>query len=367
MSSTPTINSSRKKFGYVDALRGVAILAVIMVHTGQYGTNNLPAMLSKVSEQGGRGVQLFFLLSAFTLFLSMQNRIKSEIRPTKNFFIRRFFRIAPLYYLGIGYYLFQNGISYSPLNVISNFTFTHGFNPYWINNLVPGGWSIAVEMTVYAVLPFFFMRIKSPDQAVWLFIISILARLFLIVFFHRHPLVSRADLWQEFLFFYFPSQLPVFSLGIILFFLVSEKEGIKQFSGTPLLILSGLILVQLATGIDFFPAHLLYGAGFLVLAFSLAKFPSRVLVNPFFTNIGKISYSMYLVHFAVLYWLNRIHFIDYSTVGWQNYCLRFIIVVSLSSGISALLYNLVEVPFQKLGKKLIERSEMKASELRSLE
>lgn len=30
-------------------------------------------------------------------------------------------------------------------NVISNF-YCHGLSPYWINSLVPGGWSITVEM-----------------------------------------------------------------------------------------------------------------------------------------------------------------------------------------------------------------------------
>jgi peptidoglycan/LPS O-acetylase OafA/YrhL len=39
-------------------------------------------------------------VSAFTLFLSHDNR-KSECNPTMNFFIRRFFRLAPMLYIGI--------------------------------------------------------------------------------------------------------------------------------------------------------------------------------------------------------------------------------------------------------------------------
>jgi peptidoglycan/LPS O-acetylase OafA/YrhL len=79
-----------------------------------------------------------------------------------------------MYYLGICYYLIQDGFGpryfleneshITTLNVLSNFTFLHGFNPYWITSLVPGGWSIAVEMTFYIILPFLFARIKRSVQ-----------------------------------------------------------------------------------------------------------------------------------------------------------------------------------------------------------
>ena len=59
--------------------------------------------LQILANKGKYGVQLFFIASAFTLFLSRHRR--SEV-GNKNFFIRRFFRIAPMYYLGIILYLF---------------------------------------------------------------------------------------------------------------------------------------------------------------------------------------------------------------------------------------------------------------------
>src|SRR5688500_15882045 len=98
-----------KKLDYIDALRGLAILAVVMVHASQYGSFDVHPILARIISEGGRGVQLFFLVSAFTLFLSYKNRSPLESHPTRNFFIRRFFRIAPMYYLGIVYYLIQNG------------------------------------------------------------------------------------------------------------------------------------------------------------------------------------------------------------------------------------------------------------------
>ena len=219
-----------KNLDYVDTLRALAILAVVMVHVNQYGEIQAPHIFSKIFNEGARGVQLFFMASAFTLFLSYQNRLNSENNPTRNFFIRRFFRIAPMYYLGILFYLWQNDesqkiwlgnqTSITPLNIVSNFSFTHGFNPYYITSLVPGGWTIGVEMCFYAILPFLFSKIKNLNQAFLFFISCCILQFILHLFLINNPLISDSWLWQAYLKLYFPSQLPIFALGIILFFLV---------------------------------------------------------------------------------------------------------------------------------------------------
>lgn len=357
-----------KKLDYIDALRGLAILGVIMVHTSQYGNFNVPHIISNIIAQGARGVQLFYLASAFTLFLSFKNRLTREKFPIRNFFLRRFFRIAPMYYLGICYYLFQDGLGprywlgnethITVINIISNFTFLHGFNPYWITSLVPGGWSIGVEMTFYAVLPFLFSRVKNLNQAFIFFIFSIFVKLILQLFFMKFHLISDDRLWGEYLFLYFPSQLPVFCLGILLYFIIIENESIRNISGKSILVFSGLILAQLGTGIQFiFPNHILFSIGFLLLAFAISTFRFILIVNQIVNYIGKISFSMYLVHFAVLHWLTRLNFIDYLDSGTLNYIVRFSIVSVLTIFVSSILYKTIEVPFQEIGKRIISRLE----------
>jgi peptidoglycan/LPS O-acetylase OafA/YrhL len=101
----------------------------------------------------------------------MNRRNENEKHPKFNFFIRRFFRIAPLYYIGILYYLWQDGFGsrywlsdqelVTTANILSNIFFVHGFNPYWMNSVVPGGWSIAVEMLFYCIAPLLFVKIKN--------------------------------------------------------------------------------------------------------------------------------------------------------------------------------------------------------------
>ena len=98
-----------------------------------------------------------------------------------------------MYYLGIVYYLFQDGLGprymlgdethITALNIISNFIFLNGFNPHWITSIVPGGWSITVEMTFYAILPLLFLKIKNLNNAFNFLNISLLIKLFLQLFF----------------------------------------------------------------------------------------------------------------------------------------------------------------------------------------
>jgi peptidoglycan/LPS O-acetylase OafA/YrhL len=61
------------RFDYIDVLRGIAILGVIAVHTGQYGDMNVPLFFKTIIDQGARGVQLFYLASAFTLIRKNDN------------------------------------------------------------------------------------------------------------------------------------------------------------------------------------------------------------------------------------------------------------------------------------------------------
>ena len=61
---------------------------------------------------------------------------------------------------------------------------------------------------------------------------------------------------------------------------------------------------------------------------------------------------MYLVHFAVLYWLKQLNFIDYLDKGTLSYIARFSIVSVLTILLSSILYKTIEVPFQEIGKRI---------------
>ena len=338
-----------------------------MVHTSQYGSGvtHFHYLITRIVQYGARGVQLFFVASAFTLFLSMANR-KQEEHPNRNFFIRRFFRIAPMYWVGIIFYsfwfIYVQPRPVSTGNVIANFLFAHGISPYWINSLVPGGWSITVEMTFYCVAPWLFSKIRTLDKAVRFVIISLLFNTLLSYALLKHSLIADKDLWVSFLFLYFPSQLPVFGIGIVLFFLLRQREEKEVLKPMTILASAIMLIANLTLEIPYLPEHFWFGTGFLLLAVALSRQPFRVLVNPIIIYIGKISFSLYLVHFAVLFSLDYTGHADFLhpnglVSALINYGLRFLLVLVVSSGLAKLFFEFVEVPFQKLGKKLIIRLE----------
>jgi len=76
-----------KKLEFIDALRGLAILGVILVHTGYSIGLSGDKLLNDIVGSGAKGVQLFFIASAFTLFRSYKNRSVIEHHTIVNFFI----------------------------------------------------------------------------------------------------------------------------------------------------------------------------------------------------------------------------------------------------------------------------------------
>ena len=358
------------KLKYVDVLRGLAVLGVLIVHCEQYGNNGyFPTKISSLIESGAMGVQLFYIASAFTLFLSMNRRFYSEQSPIKNFFIRSsFFRIAPMYYIGICYYLLQDGFggrfwlgdatNITIGNILSNIFFLHGFNPYWINSLVPGGWSIAIEMLFYCLVPLLFIKIKDTQQAFGFLMITLVIRFILSYFLNKIHIISSDMLWSNYLCFYLPNQLPIFALGILFYFIL--KDNYKLSISPNLIILISLVFVGQLIGIHLLSLHILFGIAFVILGIALSKSESKFLINPILIYIGKISFSMYLVHFAVLHWLTKFHFVDFVVVsnsytGIINYGIRLLILIVLSTIISTLFYRLVELPMQNIGRKIINR------------
>ena len=159
------VNQNITKFQQIDILRGLAILMVIIVHVSQIISGDL--VFKFIFAYGQMGVQMFFLASAFTLSYSMDYR-HEEKNAIKFFFLRRFFRIAPGYYVGIIIYFLISlllnhlsisdslGINHDPKNIIINILFLNGLLPEENNNVVPGGWSIGTEMIFYLIFPLIF-------------------------------------------------------------------------------------------------------------------------------------------------------------------------------------------------------------------
>lgn len=345
-----------KKYQYIDALRGIAILMVIAVHISQSNSLNLSPNVLSALQYGAKGVQLFFIVSAFTLFNSLQNRYTREKKPFLSYAIRRFFRIAPMYYLAL--FVYSTIVLIYPTHaegIALNAFFIHGWSIKWFNNVVPGGWSIGVEMMFYIILPFIFLKVKNIDQAIKFFILSMVFKAVLEYFLRYFIIASDKAEFDLFLTFYLPNQLPVFSLGIILYFIIEKGEfkldNIKQSTLLSLVgVLTVLLIFESKMLIDNFIS---FGFMFLILSIYMSR-ASGFMLNWPLRQIGKFSFSIYLSHFAIIYLLERLDYY-YIDFGVLSFIYRYLIVAGVTTLFSALTYYLIEEKFQNLGQLIIKK------------
>jgi peptidoglycan/LPS O-acetylase OafA/YrhL len=216
-------------------------------------------------------------------------------------------------------------------------------------------------MLFYCFVPLLVLCIANKRQAFNFLLAVLIARLALEVLLSNIPLIPDAYFWDKYLKLYLPNQMPVFALGILMFFLVSEEHGDCDRTAIrplPLVISAVLLIAQFALGIQALPPHVMCGVAFVALGIALGKRQFAVLVNPVFVHLGKVSFSMYVVHFAVLHWLATFGGGDYLPVtdsysAMINYLIRLCILTPITVAVATMFYWLVEKPTQRIGRKLV--------------
>jgi peptidoglycan/LPS O-acetylase OafA/YrhL len=362
-----------KRFAYLDSLRGLAILGVLSIHTGltQSELAAFPGWFVRATAFGQMGVQLFFLVSAFTLYHSFASRGQQETHPIRNFFVRRYFRLAPMYYLGVALFVFRRGLlpwwrgetgEATTDAVVANLLFLNGLHPTWINSVVMGGWSIGIEALFYGLVPLLFAHVNSLRRSgVWV-LISLSLAAWSNVFANQaySPAATETYLFR---YLWLPSQLPSFAVGIFLYFYTQRGTPPVRYGWLVPVVLVGY-LAWLATSVPFngWPpvigdavpgvfAHFLFLPVFVALFWYVQRHPSRLLNNAFTRYVGTISYSLYIVHPFVLFFVENLPL--ESLAAPLSYGLRLALVLGTSIGIATLTYRFIEKPSIALGNRLL--------------
>jgi peptidoglycan/LPS O-acetylase OafA/YrhL len=287
--------------GYLDALRGYAITGVFLAHSLHDFNVEWPLVMPALRS----GVTLFYVLSAYCLMLALYRNPTGSINWRK-YCIKRFFRIAPLFYFCIivwSLIYIGQGRSLDIGKIISSATFTNGFFPEHIHSAVPHGWSIAVETSFYAILPLLFLTLTRLSRALIVLIASIPLSVLISWGLPRLIMLStdnRVDI-REYTLFWLPAQMPAFLIGICAFHVVYGKCDLSIFARRIfgkiwLSCLAISVLLALTCIAPPRSAVILAGssAGFLIILLSLREIP--MLVNPVAMRIGLISFSLYLFH-----------------------------------------------------------------------
>lgn len=357
-----------KRYQYIDGLRGLAIILVIIYHAGNvtgYKTfEYFPQLYLDINNTFQYGVQLFFIVSAFTLMMSHDNR-RNESQATKKFFIRRIFRIVPMWYLAIAYTTLIvldfdlsnfNWSTFPKKALLGDLFFFNSLVPSTINRFVMGGWSITNEFTFYLCLPFICSKIKTLNGFITFSTITTLLSAFLLIVLEGTPF----DI-NNYLTYYFFNQLPIFSLGLLAYWIV-KKNGEEPIKLKVLILLA--ITVYIFTIINL-PYPIIVSLVFFLGIIILSKKPYSIINNKYIAKIGEVSFSMYFMHFLVMYcmdWWGFHSLLTNITDGYSAtlyYTLTIFLLFVPSFIISCFTYKYIEQTGQSWGRAIIKKLDSK--------
>ena len=343
---------------WIDALRGLAILLVLPSHVALV-VPGLSAPVLALARFGQMGVQLFFVASAYTLCLSWQQRRCDEAQPVRRsllreFLLRRIFRIAPLYWLGVALFaalhFAQAGTGaapYTAANVAANVFFGHGFVAAAQNSIVPCGWSIGVEMAFYALFPLLVVACSHGTGLRPALAAAVALGLNLAL---QDAVVAN----NSFAYFHPLNQLPVFLLGMALFQWQRSRSapgGVAAALGLAGAPFFGLALLwRSGWGLAFVAVPAVAGLAFVALAHAAGRWRRPW---PVLQAVGRASYAIYIVH-VVFAWHGRRAVADVLPLhGDGAYAAALLAVAALSYVTALWLGRGVERPGIQLGRRLL--------------
>ncbi|WP_445371855.1 acyltransferase family protein [Methylomonas sp. HW2-6] len=372
----------RKRFWYpaLEGLRGTAAAWVLLSHVFLLVQCNVPLL-----GRGDIAVDLFILISGFLMTSHYVERRQQEpweaAETWRLFWLRRFFRIAPLYYLclAIAFLLgpfigearhaiaqvwpetatpLARSSDRSFLNVLLHVSFMFGLLPYFSFSTPLPDWSISLGAQYYAVFPLlFWLAAKTGFALALLLTCSVMA-------FAAHASYFEAYIMPAAL----PLKFLLFAAGMLVAW--SRCWCLRRFA------LMALAMPVIAAYLH--PAHVSHGAlaaqCLLVVllywcaspvlsaggAFNKLKYLMPWLLStPVCQWLGRVSYSVYLLHLLVVipvvaYLTGLPDFV--SQQPWIRACLALAAVVPATYGLSYLLYRFIELGGIRLGEAVLARA-----------
>ncbi len=341
-------NNEKKRFQELDALRGIAAVLVVFFHftVGKNGYD-------RYFKIGITGVDLFFIISGFVIFMSLQH-----INNSIDFVINRVSRLYPTYWASVSftfflftvYAIYKHTFSYKDIIIyMGNLTMFQ----YYLNipDLDGPYWTMIIEMVFYISILLLF-QFKLLKYLNIIYVITCVTTVILTRFFWTSEWVRLLLKWIPLLQF-----LPLFFAGTIFYNLYTDSGNTKknyililfcmicQLLLFPYVGRSSVILSQYAYSIILTVYFLLF-----------VLFVNRKLgfiVNRTTLFFGKISFALYLIHqyislgFIIPSFHNQMH-INF----WVTCCL---IDLPIIVAIATLITYKIDIPYSKKMKEKLRK------------
>lgn len=332
-----------RTFGSLDGLRAIAILVVVWHHT----TAGEPRWAA--AGRGFLGVDLFFVISGFLIVtLLLRERRRTGGISLKDFYVRRFLRIFPPYYLMLA--IVGATAFLSPGSRSAAVRDELPWALLYVSNLVPMQsmlaitWSLSVEEQFYLVVPALerFVRRALP---ILLPAAYVLAALPPFGVFPDAPLPA----------FFRETTFGPILLGVMLAHVLDDPRGFAWVSGAvgwrlAPAFAAGLVLLAAshpAPDISGWPRLLIHWAILTLVASCVVRERhalSRVLALWPMRRIGAVSYGIYLFHLIVMHFVTK----ALRAAGASSDAVAFAANALASWGVAELSYRQFEARFLAL-------------------
>ncbi|HTA91791.1 MAG TPA: acyltransferase [Polyangiaceae bacterium] len=364
--STARSGGQGGRFELVDALRGLAALAVVLPHAvGLFiypDASWLSRCFLRLADYGRGSVQVFFVVSGFAIAYSLRDAVHDGFSLGR-FLVRRAARLDPPYWVGLlltglvtvirAAATHQPVMLAAPAKVLAHLFYLQDILHFGQFNVV--FWTLCLEFQLYLVFAAM-MRVMSflvdpqsesrpgawADSYGWLMVATFF--LFLIV---SHAVWPMAPGWFiPFFYLFLSGALAAWrTLGRV-------SDGLFQLC----LLAMGLALVfkpELPRVLGFLTALVIYAA---IRSDALHRWLSARLAQ----WLGRISYSIYLVHASVV-----MLFLGLRTRVAPDSKLASFICLAAAYGVTltlaSLLHVTIEVPCLRLSQRLKRAPSARAS------
>jgi peptidoglycan/LPS O-acetylase OafA/YrhL len=333
---------------FYDIARFFAIFGVIAVHVGQ---NSLPSLFfGDLYNLGRFGVQLFFVISGATVYLTYSK--KSYARNNLLiFYIKRFFRIVPLFIVMAILYFFLDDKPFFQSILPWN-----GINPEVYNN-IEGGWSIWNEMYFYILFPLYY---KFRTSRVFNVILPLLfVTISILINVRFFGLINDSEILHDYDYLNFFTQFICFVIGVEFlgknYFNMASYLIIYFFLGfiVKYIFFNDMILVADHGASYWTPLISIACLGFIISIKSIINYPLFKHLE-YLSFLGQKTYTTYLIHFLVIRLLKGSNILFIFEI-------QLIIVAILSFVITLLIDRYTEQIWSSIGHKIIEKKQLKST------
>jgi peptidoglycan/LPS O-acetylase OafA/YrhL len=336
-----------KRFAGLDGLRAIAALVVVEQHIAN-------DFLSFTNGRGG--VYIFFVLSGYLITtLLLREEAKYHTISIKAFYIRRTFRIFPIYYLVLGIYCFL--IFIVPIEEFSSkqeeMSAALPLYFFYLGEFVGDesagfghAWSLGIEEKFYLLWPLIgFVGLKYVYRQWRIALITALA----IIFLSIHIIIDPGN---EFLGYY------LLSIGCLLAAMLNNeywyqrlRSLINSYIGPFFIVISFAVIYVLWPDYEILTTIFPLATALIITLAVIGngRFTAAMDLSPL-AFCGRISYGVYLIHILAI---NAVQFIikPVDNNFWNN-ALIFTSSVLLSVLLAWLMHRWIEQPLIIYGRKL---------------